>query len=87
MLPSKPLDSMLQFLPCSGGGAWTKAAELDVGQTIIVKHIAVGDVAVAFQGVENLNQVRILDTVVTEAEVRNIVGGTLPITIAADATN
>ena len=72
----------------NAGGVWIKAAELDVGQTIIAKHIAVSvDVAVAFQGVENLNQVRILDTVVTEAEVRSIVGGTLPITIAADATN
>ena len=71
----------------NAGGAWTKAAELDVGQTIIAKRITAGNTAAAFQGIENSNQIRKLDAIVTEAEVRNMVGGTLPITFDATANN
>ncbi len=54
--------------------------QLDVGQKIIAKRIGTaGNVPADFQGVENSNTVRVLKMTITEAEVRAIVGGNLPI--------
>ena len=69
------------------GGTWLKVSELDVGQTIVTKRVATGDTAAAFQGLENLNQARKLDVLISTSEVRAIVGGTLPIVILQDANN
>ena len=66
---------------------WLKVSELDVGQTIVTKRVATGDTAAAFQGLENLNQARKLDVLISTSEVRAIVGGTLPIVILQDANN
>jgi len=71
----------------NAGGNWQKVAELDVGQTIITKRISAGSTAASFEGIENSNQVRKLDVVISESEVRQIVGGSLPILIVQTANN
>jgi alpha-tubulin suppressor-like RCC1 family protein len=70
------------------GGNWETAANLDVGQKIIARKTAQGaggpqtDV---FLGLENSNQIRKVTNTITLDEVREIVGGSLPIEIDATA--
>lgn len=60
----------------------------NIGQIIIVKKIGnTGVVANDWQGIENSNKPRILDTVIQPQEVRDIVGGNLPIVIDSNTNN
>jgi len=67
-------------------GAWVLCSAIHVGQVITAKRKATtGTVASNWTGVENSNAIRRLDHTVNEAQVRAIVGGTDPITLAAGA--
>ena len=67
-------------------GVWTLASAIHVGQVLTARRIATtGTVATDWSGVENSNAIRRLDTTITEAQVRAIVGGADPIAIAAGA--
>jgi len=78
-------------------GSWQIAAKIGIGQKLITKRFAllkdednypvIRPVALDFEGVENSNAVRNLDANVSQSEVRNIVGGSLPISIDASANN
>jgi hypothetical protein len=71
-----------------GGGVWVRCFEIHVGQVTSAKRIdTTGTVATDFQGIENSYSLVTLDCIITEAEVRALVGGALPINIAADANN
>ena len=76
---------------CNDGANWRKAGTLDVGQRIIAKRFQVtgntGSEAKDFQGVENINAIRVLDMQITVEKVRAIVGGTAPIEIDPSANN
>lgn len=67
-------------------GVWTLASATHVGQVITARRRATtGTVATDWVGVENSNEIRRLTTTISEAEVRAIVGGTDPITLAPGA--
>lgn len=64
------------------------ASAIHVGQIITARRTATsGTVATDFVGVENSNAIRRLNPTINEAQVRAIVGGTDPITIAANANS
>jgi hypothetical protein len=63
---------------------WPLAGSMHIGQIITVKRKATtGVVADDWQGIENSNAPRILDSEIKEIEVRVIVGGNFPIVIDA----
>jgi hypothetical protein len=67
-------------------GVWTLASATHVGQVITARRRATTrTVASDWVGVENSNEIRRLTTTISEAEVRAIVGGTDPITLAPGA--
>lgn len=67
-------------------GVWTLASATHVGQIITARRRATGGtVATDWVGVENSNEIRRLNTTISEADVRAIVGGTDPITLAPGA--
>ncbi len=69
-------------------GGWQTCAEKHYGQSIKVKRKATtGTTASDWDGVENSFAERTLSATITEAEVRGIVGGALPITIDPTANN
>jgi hypothetical protein len=69
-------------------GSWVTCAELNTGQVIIVKRKATtGTTATDWEGVENSFEVRTLDALITEAEVRAMVGGSIAIEIDAGANS
>lgn len=70
------------------GTTWIDVATANVGQLIIVKRKATsGTVSSDWDGLENSTAKRTLDATISEAEVRAMVGGTLPIEIATNANN
>ncbi len=71
-----------------GGASWSECSRMNVGQIIITKRkAATGNVADDWEGIENSNESRTLDAMVSEAEVRAMVGGALPIFIDSGANN
>ena len=67
---------------------WIKTAEKDVGQIITAKRKdTTGTVSSDWTGIENSTALRTVSATITEAEVRAIVGGALPIVIDANANN
>lgn len=70
----------------NGAGVFIECKRMNVGQVITVRRIAITAVTnTSWTGVENSNAVRTLTVQITEAKVRAIVGGALPITIAPGA--
>jgi hypothetical protein len=70
----------------NGGGVFVECKRMNVGQVITVRRIAITAATnTSWTGVENSNAVRTLTVQITEAKVRAIVGGALPITIDAGA--
>lgn len=69
-------------------GTWLTCAEMNVGQIIIVKRKAVtGTLTSDWEGIENSTAVHTLSALVTDAKVRGIVGGSLPIQVDAHAND
>jgi hypothetical protein len=69
-------------------GVDTLASAIHVGQIITARRTAnSGTVATDWAGLENSNAIRHINPTITEAQVRAIVGGADPITIAAAANN
>lgn len=70
------------------GSTWQTVSQTSVGQIEIVKRKALtGVVSDDWNGIENSTAIRTVDALITEAEVRAMVGGTLPIKIDANANN
>ena len=67
---------------------WLKITEKDVGQIITAKRKdTTGTVSSDWTGIENSTALRTVSATITEAEVRAIVGGALPIVLDANANN
>jgi hypothetical protein len=67
-------------------GVWTLCSAVHMGQVITARRTATGGtVAADWAGVENSEAIRRIDTRISQAQARAIVGGTDPIDIAAAA--